>query len=64
MADKILHYEVTKGYGKAKEGLRFDVVLKGSEGPNVSVKKGLMEALGVTSSEADSISCNIKYKEI
>jgi hypothetical protein len=64
MADKILHYEVTKGYGKAKEGLRFDVVRKGSEGPDESVNKGLMEALGVTHSEASTIRCNIKYEEI
>jgi hypothetical protein len=64
MADKILHYEVTRGYGKAKEGLRFDVIRKNSEHPDTSINKGLMEALGVTHAEAGTIRCNIKYKEI
>ena len=64
MADKILHYEVTRGYGKVKEGLRFDVVHKSSQGIELSVAEGLAEAAGISLSEAKTARSNIKYEEI
>jgi hypothetical protein len=64
MADKILHYEVKKGYGKVKEGLRFDVVHKSSRHIDASIAEGLAEAAGISLNEANTARCNIKYEEI
>lgn len=62
--DKIVHYEVTKGYGKAIVGLRFSAVMKSSRGADSSIAEGLAKALNIKESEASTIRCNIKYKEI
>jgi len=67
MNPRIVHYEVTKGYGsKVKEGLRFDVNTKGnSTNPLASeIEEGIAEAAGISKNEAVTARCNIKYKEI
>jgi hypothetical protein len=66
MADKIFHYEVTKGYAKAAEGLRFDAVAKGgaSHPSATEMSKGLSDALGITTNEADGYRSHLKWEEI
>ncbi|WP_062326765.1 hypothetical protein [Treponema endosymbiont of Eucomonympha sp.] len=66
MADKIFHYEVTKGYAKAAEGLRFDAVAKGGAShPNdAEMSEGLSEALGITPNEANGYRSHLKWEEI
>ena len=66
MNARIVHYEVTKGHGKAKEGLRFDVNTKGSASRPLDseIEEGLAEAAGISKSEAVTARCNIKYEEI
>jgi hypothetical protein len=67
MNPRIIHYEVTKGYGsKVKEGLRFDVNTKGNSSKpyDSEIAEGLAEAAGISINEANTARCNIKYEEI
>lgn len=64
MAETIRYYLVTKGLGKIKDGLRFQIIDKNSRHIDVSISEGLAEAAGIPLSEARNLRCNIMYEEL
>jgi hypothetical protein len=72
MADKVRHYEITKGCSRngggsnfeVPEGTRFDAVEKLGNMHQEYLAEGLAKACGITKKEAESCFISIKYKEI
>jgi hypothetical protein len=64
MAGKIFHYQVTKGWGKVKEGLRFEASTVQSKPFTDEIDKGLAAATGLSLTEARTIRPNLKYEEV
>ena len=65
MADKILHYEITKGYqNKVPEGLRFDVVKSPTRQLEHAIRDGIAEAADIPRHEVDGLIGVLKYEEI
>jgi len=63
MAKEILHYEVTRSYGKITKGLRFDVEKDNTAHIDKFIKEGLSEATGIPINQLPAIS-NLGLEEI